>query len=430
MTINVIKTRGDHYEVGVQHGRYYRYMVGYLDFLSLMREMAFIQANTPIKGPIFNYVLGKMLQSTGNKMVNGIKTHLPNQYEKLQGIAEGLGMAEKKLVQLLAFETLASDGRGMISDEANLEEKVAAAMPTFGCTAGVLTKSSQGFMMKNFDYPVEFEEYQVLRYTNLTKDCGYSSIGMTIAFMPGVVSGMNEKGLCITLNAGFSNDLEKSDPPPTMAVQECLETRNNVEEAKEFLTKVPTSAGWFFTVADRDLNACVIERSSHQFAVLEPELLNGSDKIVTIANNCQGVATRDVQLPFNSTIKLKGRWKGKPLLIGSEWRYQSIRQQLTKLHENKDTFKIEDLNKVMSNHVKNQGVPETHGECLCVHDDFVKTLSTVYFDLKNSIMHVNDGNPCSASTIQEHPLNFDYNIPELRFLRKRDKDFSHYTKLK
>ena len=92
MTIDRLNTRGTHYEVGVQQGRLYYSLVGRINMTKMLRGMKFIQSvhivNQVGKG-VFNFVFDQLITNGARKIEKSIQRILPNQYKRLEGIAEG-----------------------------------------------------------------------------------------------------------------------------------------------------------------------------------------------------------------------------------------------------------------------------------------------------------------------------------------------------
>jgi len=409
MVVDRINTRGTHYQIGVQQGRLYYSLVGRINMTKMLRAMNFVQS-APIVGQVgkgvFNFVFDQIITAGARKMEKKIEEILPNQYEKLTGIAEGFGLRTDKLAKALFFENF--------SGKMDLDTKVPRP---HGCTAGIVTNHfNQGYMAKNFDFPSELEQYQIIRFCDLTTK-EYSTVGLGEGPMPGTVSGINEKGLAITINAAYSTDVNLSNPPGTMFVQEVLETLKTTDEAVDYLMNAPMPVGWIFLILDKNNDGKIVERSATRGAVrtMQP---TENGHFACASNNYLEPAPKDLEIPEDSEWTVKGL-EGLRIIELSNWRYIRMRE-LIEEQANRRILSTSSLREAMSDHQK---PPNNLDETVCRHSQqLYKTLSTVYINPLKMRMDLQNGNPCSNAPLQKYKVEFNYRMPNIRYLRRESTE--------
>jgi len=423
--IDVLKMAGTSYEMGVQQGRQYRYLNGDIDFFKVLSNMGMITAASPVGGgAVLDFALKKMMSGNSKKMVKSIKNHLPTQYDYLVGLAEGLGVSLETLALPLYFENMSGDCRMDMKKGKGVPEIKPLATP-FGCSAGLVVKKDKGFLVKNFDFPTELEEYQVVRFLRPSDKKRFNSITATIGVLPGAISGINEKGLAMTVNAAYTNEFKLTNPPTSMYLQECLETMTTADEVKLYLSEVPMSAGWFITVIDSKLKGYIIERTAISTGVRDLEV-EGNRGCLTVANNYQTKRMIKKQLPDNTVWNVKGI-KGEPVIFLSQWRKDRLEQLLTDLTKGRGALNVASLRKIMADHKHTPSAP--WDESVCRHSEFYKTLSTVYMNPVEKKFAINDGNACSKNKTMEFSMDFKYDVPDIKLLRKNSGPYKFFKKL-
>ncbi len=110
-----------------------------------------------------------------------------------------------------------------------------------GCTSfsawGSKSEDSTLIVGRNFDFYVgdKFAEDKIVCFIN--PDKGYKFMMVTWGGMIGAVSGMNDKGLTITLNAGRSEIPHEAATPISIIAREILQYAKNINEAYEIAKK-------------------------------------------------------------------------------------------------------------------------------------------------------------------------------------------------
>ncbi|MBC3757216.1 acyl-CoA--6-aminopenicillanic acid acyl-transferase [Hyunsoonleella sp. SJ7] len=148
-----------------------------------------------------------------------------------------------------------------------------------GCSSfaawGDKTEDGQLLIGRNFDFYAgdDFAKNKIIAFVNPAK--GHKFMSVTWSGMIGVVSGMNEHGLTVTINAGKSKIPWIAKTPISILNREILQYASNIEEAIAIAKKrqVFVSESIFIGSA-KDKRAVIIEVSPKNFGVYEVESSN------------------------------------------------------------------------------------------------------------------------------------------------------------
>lgn len=149
-------------------------------------------------------------------------------------------------------------------------------MGMVGCTSFATwdTSSRDSLMIigRNFDFYVgeEFAREKIVAFVNPQK--GHKFMFVTWAGMIGVVSGMNEKGLTVTINAAKSGVPLSAKTPVSILAREILQYAHNIEEALQIAKKRETFVSESFLIGSaRDNQAILIEKTTEKLDVFSVE---------------------------------------------------------------------------------------------------------------------------------------------------------------
>lgn len=145
-----------------------------------------------------------------------------------------------------------------------------------GCTSfGTWDAKSQDSTMiigRNFDFYVgdKFAEDKIVEFQNPTE--GFKFMTITWGGFIGAVSGMNEKGLAVTINAAKSHLPSGSATPVSLVTREILQYAGNIEEAIAIAKSRKMFVSESFLVASAaDHKAVIIEKTPTSLDVYDPQ---------------------------------------------------------------------------------------------------------------------------------------------------------------
>lgn len=145
-----------------------------------------------------------------------------------------------------------------------------------GCTSlGTWNGRSEDSTMiigRNFDFYVgdKFAEDKIVAYFNPAK--GYKFMTVTWGGFIGAVSGMNEKGITVTINAAKSSLPSGSATPVSLVAREILQYAKNIKEAIQISKSRKMFVSESFLIGSAEDNkAIIIEKTPDELEVYYPE---------------------------------------------------------------------------------------------------------------------------------------------------------------
>ena len=152
-----------------------------------------------------------------------------------------------------------------------------------GCTSfaswGEHTQDGKLLIGRNFDFYAgdDFAKNKIIAFVK--PDQGYNFMSVTWGGMIGVVSGMNDQGLTVTINAGKSQFPLVAKTPVSLVTREILQYASTIEEAVAIAKKREVFVSEsIFVGSAKDKKAALIEVSPDNFGVYE--VPNSSNQLI------------------------------------------------------------------------------------------------------------------------------------------------------
>ncbi len=192
-----------------------------------------------------------------------------------------------------------------------------------GCTSfgtwGSRSEDGTLIIGRNFDFYVgdHFAENKIVSFENPAD--GFRFMYVTWAGFIGVVSGMNEKGLTVTINAAKSDVPTGSATPVSLVAREILQYAENIPEAMAIAKKRKMFVSESFLIGSaEESKAVIIEKTPDSIGLYDP----GKNQIIC-ANHFQspelsGLRSNKIQIRQSA----------------SEYRYQRLEELLGSVKKN------------------------------------------------------------------------------------------------
>jgi hypothetical protein len=184
-----------------------------------------------------------------------------------------------------------------------------------GCTAfsAWADKTDDGALLigRNFDFYVgdAFAEDKLINFVK--PDSGYKLMMISWAGMIGTVSGMNEKGLTVTINASKSEIPTSAATPISILAREILQYAKNIDEAMAIAKKRKTFVSESIMIGSlADNKTATIEKTPSLTELYNPPY---PDHIIC-ANHYQGEAFKDDPVNLSNIEKSSSDYRRKHLL--------------------------------------------------------------------------------------------------------------------
>jgi hypothetical protein len=357
---------GEPYEMGFQQGRALRQRI--LDVRHRLHDLEAVRLERPRWMPFPLFVRLAEARSA-SALIPALQRQMPSGLARLKGIAAGAKVPLRSLCLMNALEAFVSSMKG---------RTVSAPLGACSCVAVRRSHSDNGEPMvaKNFDYLPLLQPFQLLR--ECRPRTGWRSLEFAFAPQAGAVDGVNEQGLCITLDYAFAVDAGAPAPLITMLIGEALARCASVSEAADFLMRQPRWGAGMLMLADASGELASLELTNTRAAIRRPAA--GQDWLLH-TNVCRCPDTCAVQVPEAAVFsdRVPQVLRGKPVL---RW-HEDRARRLEELVLAQKPVGPDRLAAIMADHGPT-GAPD--GTSPCVHTDYWRTTACLqWFPARRSV---------------------------------------------
>ncbi|PKM81484.1 MAG: hypothetical protein CVU89_09545 [Firmicutes bacterium HGW-Firmicutes-14] len=362
---------GSHYMVGIQQGRLGKQAVhAAWEIFSDSQQLEMIRKAKFAPKALY---LIHCQQKAENFLKKLVKDALPEQHERVKGIASGADIAEKIVYLLQALEMELMPKASMYA---------LGSGTLIGIQAGATT-TGEPVLLKNFDYTLPFQDMLLVRRNKPMAGC--QTLDVTLAFSSGAHAGINEHGLAIMHTFAYPTDnISIKTIPISFILQEALETCYNVEEAARLIDRFPRDAGASILLADASGDMRVIETSRSSSAQRMP-----NNNYIIATNHYVAPEMGKNQIPLDTRWGNKAlpRLRGESIYQSSQARYSRAEQLLSQGEIDPDA-----ADQILADHHGGNSGDDT----ICRHGPVFSTMSSIIIYPKRKTIKVLSGKPCEG----------------------------------
>jgi isopenicillin-N N-acyltransferase-like protein len=241
-----------------------------------------------------------------------LDTYVPEEYkEEIYGVSKSASGE---------FDNIASSYQRILNYHAAHDIGHALqGMNMVGCTSFSVwdTASADGSLLigRNFDFYVgdEFAREKMVCFFNPTE--GYKFMMVSWGGMIGAVSGMNETGLTVTLNAAQSEPPSSAATPISVIAREILQYARNIDEAFAIARKRQSFVSESIMIGSlQDKKTAIIEKAPSSTVLFE-----SGDSFIISSNHFQSRAWDRDRSKVDEAVE-----------SSSHYRYRRVRELVTK----------------------------------------------------------------------------------------------------
>ncbi len=305
--------------------------------------------------------------------------HLPAQHERLLGISDGAGISVPSTCLL--------HGAEMLLATIDWRHRPAALA---ACSAAAVRgpRARDGVAIhKNFDYPAFAAPLFVVRESRPSR--GLGALELTAAPFSGAIDGINEAGLAIAYDYGFSTDASCEPLPLTLAISAALERCTRAAQAADYLSSRPRGGGALLLVSDASGDLLSLELSPTRSAVRRP--LAGEDALLH-TNLYSTEALREVEIPRGAVYSSKNvaALRGQRIHASAERREAALAALLAARPGPLDG---QDLQALFADH---GGTAAGDDGTLCRHGPYWSTTAMIQLFPRDRRLRIAFDAPCRA----------------------------------
>ncbi len=248
--IPILTLKGTHYEAGLEYGVLMKNRLQ-----EVYGQLGEIEKSILRKFPVYMKFFVKVLVFVKLFL---IKSRLSKNYiDELRGVSEGSGIPFNQIL-------------------------IASFIPelfTFSCTSFVKNINGRLIHGRNLDYyfPLIGENPIIVRYL-LNGEIPYTTVGC-VGYL-GAFTGMNDKGITITVNAAPTVNSDDGDGKPiTFEVRDLLAHSRTLTDISVNLKDYHSIKGWMLTIGSNGERKALVYNIAETH--LKPTFMNGSEIFVT-----------------------------------------------------------------------------------------------------------------------------------------------------
>ena len=248
---------GPAFERGVAYGKLIKEPIQY-------QEEVFVNSiNKVVSSEFYQWFLKNLIYFFHADINNYVSEELKNEIFGVSlSFSDEYDYIGKKYMRILAYHAAHDLGHALNN------------YSLVGCTSfsawGDNTKDGNIIHARNFDFYFgdDFAKEKVLLMVQ--PDSGYAFISYSWPGMMGVVSGMNEEGLAITINASMSSPPNSAKLPISLLVRETLQFSKNLEEAVSYINSKSIFVSESIMISSaNDIKTIIIEKTPEKTDVFE-----------------------------------------------------------------------------------------------------------------------------------------------------------------
>ena len=203
-----------------------------------------------------------------------MEKYIPEEYmQEAYGVS--FSVTEKYNVIGSAFERILNY-HGAHDTGHMLQDLALVGCTAFSCRNGK-TPDGKLIVGRNFDFYAgdAFAENKIVTFYNPRR--GYKLVTITWGGFIGAVSGLNDQGLALVINAGKSELPGASAVPVSLIAREILQYAATIDEAFRIAeSRKSFVAEAFFVASARENRSVIIEKTPHEIGIFDP----GSDTVI------------------------------------------------------------------------------------------------------------------------------------------------------